>query len=171
MRLAPRAFSRDCTEYSDIPLYCEMKVELAFKPMQEFQLSFESGISVSTACEVPNSGSLSHTDCWGKAPLELIVGRWTTSLTESWESALFSTWYGVLGAFFEYLCLNWCSYWLETGVSGNLWCCPKEAKPIVLYDGKWGIALKPMQWSWSSFQVDLGYTELFDIPMVTSVSF
>ena len=57
------------------------------------------------------------------------------------------------------------------GVSGNLWSCPKEAKPIVLYDGEWGIALKPMLGNWSSFEVDLGYTELFDIPAVTSVSF
>ena len=57
------------------------------------------------------------------------------------------------------------------GVSVNLWICPKEAKPIVLYDGEWGIPLKPMNWNLSSFQVDLGYTELFDIPAVTSVSF
>ena len=55
-------------------------------------------------------------------------------------------------------------------VSGNLWSCPKEAKTIVLYDGDWGIALKPKPGDWSSFQVDLGYTELFDIPVVTSVS-
>ena len=48
---------------------------------------------------------------------------------------------------------------------------PKEAKPIVLYDVERGIALKPMQGNWSSFQVDLGYTELFHIPAVTSVSF
>ena len=48
---------------------------------------------------------------------------------------------------------------------------PKEAKPIVLYDGEWDIALKPMMGNWSSFQVDLGYTELFHIPAVTSVSF
>ena len=34
MRLGPRAFSRDCTEYSDILLYCEMKNEPAFKPQQ-----------------------------------------------------------------------------------------------------------------------------------------
>ena len=46
-----------------------------------------------------------------------------------------------------------------------------EAKPIVLYDLEWGIALKPKQADWSSFQVNLGYTELFDIPAVTSVSF
>ena len=57
------------------------------------------------------------------------------------------------------------------GVSGNLWSCPKEVKPLVLYDGEEGIALKPMQGNWSSFQVDLGYTELFHIPAVTSVSF
>ena len=34
MRLGPRAFSRDCTEDSDIPLYSEMKDEPAFKPLQ-----------------------------------------------------------------------------------------------------------------------------------------
>ena len=56
-------------------------------------------------------------------------------------------------------------------MSGNLWSCPKEAKPIVLYDGEWGIALKPMQGIWSSFQVDLAYIELSDITGVTSVSF
>ena len=56
-------------------------------------------------------------------------------------------------------------------MSGNLCSCPEEAKPIVLYDGEWGIALKPMQGNWSSFQVDLGYTEVFDVPVVTSVSF
>ena len=67
--------------------------------------------------------------------------------------------------------LNWCSYGLETVVSGNLWSCAMEAKPIVLYDGEWGIALKPMQGNWSSFQVDLGDTYLFHIPAVISVSF
>ena len=34
MRLGPRAFSRDCTEDSDIPLSGEIKDELAFKPLQ-----------------------------------------------------------------------------------------------------------------------------------------
>ena len=34
MRMGRRAFSWDCTEYSDIPLYCEMKDEPAFKPLQ-----------------------------------------------------------------------------------------------------------------------------------------
>ena len=42
---------------------------------------------------------------------------------------------------------------------------------IVLYDLERGIALKPKQGDWSSFKVDFGYTELFDIPAVTSVSF
>ena len=56
-------------------------------------------------------------------------------------------------------------------VSGNLWNCQKEAKTIVLYDGDWDIALKPVQGNWSSFKVDLGYTELFHIPAVTSVFF
>ena len=34
MRLGPRAFSRDCTEDSNVPLSCEMKEEPAFKPLQ-----------------------------------------------------------------------------------------------------------------------------------------
>ena len=46
-----------------------------------------------------------------------------------------------------------------------------EGKPIVLYDLEWGIALKSKQRNSSSFQVDLGYTELFDIRAMTSVSF
>ena len=129
------------------------------------------GISVSTAREATNSGSLSHTDCWGKAPLEVLVGRWPTSLIESWESALFLRRYGMHGVFLEFLCWNWCSYRLERGVSGNLWSCPKEDKPTVLHDGEWGIALKPMQGNWLSFQVYLGYTELFHISVVTSVTF
>ena len=99
------------------------------------------------------------------------MGWWPKSLIESWESVLFSRRYGVHGAFLEVLCCNWCSYRLETGVSGNLWSCPKEAKPIVLYDGEWDIALRPMQGTWPLFQVDLGYTELFHIPAVRSMSF
>ena len=34
MRLGPRAFTREFMEYSDIPLYCQMKFEPAFKPLQ-----------------------------------------------------------------------------------------------------------------------------------------
>ena len=34
MMLGPRAFSRDCTEDSDIPLTCQMKDKPAFKPLK-----------------------------------------------------------------------------------------------------------------------------------------
>ena len=34
MKLETSAFSRDCTEYTDIPLPCEMKEEPALKPLQ-----------------------------------------------------------------------------------------------------------------------------------------
>ena len=34
MRLGHSAFSWDCSEYSDCPLYCEAKDEPAFKPLQ-----------------------------------------------------------------------------------------------------------------------------------------
>ena len=40
LRLGPRAFSRDCTEDSDIPLSCELKDEPAFKPLQGKQTFF-----------------------------------------------------------------------------------------------------------------------------------
>ena len=56
---------------------------------------------------------------------------------------------------------------VSQGISGVV----QRSKPIILYAGEQGIALKPMQGNWSSFQGDLGYTELFHIPVVTSVSF
>ena len=41
LRRGPRAFSRDCTVDSDIPLYCEMKDEPAFKPLQRNPTFFQ----------------------------------------------------------------------------------------------------------------------------------
>ena len=46
-----------------------------------------------------------------------------------------------------------CSYRLETGVSGNIWSCLKEVKPLVMYDAEWGIALEPLQGNWAFFRV------------------
>ena len=40
-----------------------------------------------------------------------------------------------------------------------------------MYDGKQGIALEKMQGNLVKSQVDLGYTVLFHIPAVISVSF
>ena len=58
-----------------------------------------------------------------------------------------------------------------TGVSGNLCSFLKEVKPLVLYDVEKVIAMEPMKGKWASSQVDLGYTDLFCIPEVTSVFF
>ena len=57
------------------------------------------------------------------------------------------------------------------GVSGKLWSCLKEVKPLVVYDMECGIALEPMQVNRASSRVDLGYKELFCVPGVISVSF
>ena len=57
---------------------------------------------------------------------------------------------------------------LETGVAGNLCSFLKEVKPFVLYDVEHGIAMEPRKGKWASSRVDLGYTELFCIPEVTS---
>ena len=55
------------------------------------------------------------------------------------------------------------------GVSGNLCSFLKEVKPLVLYAVEHGIAMEPMKGKWASTWVDLGYTELFYIPALTSV--
>ena len=56
------------------------------------------------------------------------------------------------------------------GVSGNLWNCLKEVKPLV-YDMECSMAMEPMQGKLASSRVYLGYSELFCIPEVTSVLF
>ena len=48
---------------------------------------------------------------------------------------------------------------------------PKEVKPLVVDDVKRRMAMEPMQGKWASSRVDLGYTELFCVPEVTSVFF
>ena len=47
----------------------------------------------------------------------------------------------------------------------------KEVKPLVMYDVEHGMALEPMHGKQASSPVDLGYTEIFHVPVVTSVSF
>ena len=75
------------------------------------------------------------------------------------------------GAFLEFPCCNWCSYKVKTCVSGKFGSHLKEVKPLVVYDGEQGIVLEPMQGNWAASRVDFGYTEIFHIPVVTSVSF
>ena len=57
------------------------------------------------------------------------------------------------------------------GVSGDLFSCLKEVKPLVVYDVECWMALEPMQGHQASSRVDLGYIKLFRIPAVTSVSY
>ena len=45
----------------------------------------------------------------------------------------------------------------------------KEVKALVLYDVEHGVAMEPLKGKWASSRVDLGYTELFCIPVVTVV--
>ena len=74
---------------------------------------------------------------------------WPTCSIESCGSALFLRRYGVHGAFLEFLCWNWCSYRLESCVSGNLSSCLKEVKPLAVYDGEQGVALEPIHGNWA----------------------
>ena len=56
------------------------------------------------------------------------------------------------------------------GVSGKLWSCLKEVKPLVVYDVECGMAMEPMQGKLASSQVDLGYTGIFCIPEVSIIT-
>ena len=53
---------------------------------------------------------------------------------------------------------------------GTLWSSIKEIKVPFVFDGEHEIALEPMQGNWAASRLDLGYTELFCIAAVTSVS-
>ena len=66
---------------------------------------------------------------------------------------------------------NWCSYRLQMGVSGNLRIVVKYVKRFVVYDLKCEMAMDSMKGKCDSSWVDLGYTNLFGIPEVTSVFF
>ena len=79
--------------------------------------------------------------------------------------------YGVHRTFLKLLYWNWWSSILETVVSGNLSSFLKGVKPLFLYDVDRGMVMEPMQGILASSQFDLGYTELFCVPEVTSVFF
>ena len=100
----------------------------------------------------------------------MLVERWLTSSFEGRESAHISRRYGVPGFFILLLYWNWCSYRLEMGVSGNLWIVVKDVNTLV-YDVEWEMAMDSMKEKCASSRVDLGYTNLFCIPEVTSVFF
>ena len=91
----------------------------------------------------------------------------------SWRQGIIRIprWYGVHGSFLKLLYWNWWSTTLETVVSGNLSSFLKGFKPLVLYDVDRGMVFETMQGKLASTQFDLGYTELFCFPEVTSVFF
>ena len=91
-----------------------------------------------------------------------------TSSFEDRESALISRQYGLPGFFILLLYWNWCSYILEMGVSGNLWIAVKHVKTLVVYDMQWETAMDSMKGKCASSWVDLGYTNQFCVPEVTS---
>ena len=70
-----------------------------------------------------------------------------------------------------FLYRNSCSYRLQMRVSGNLWIVVKDIKPLLVYDVECEMAMDSMNGKRASSWVDLGYTNLFCIPEVTSVFF
>ena len=137
------------------------KTSLNFSHCTDIRSSLSQGHSGSIPLETENTRSLSHTYCWGKTPLEVLVVCWLTFSDKDRESALILRWYGVHGAFHELLYWNSYSYKLETGVSGNLCSFLNAVKPLVLYDVEHGIAMQPKKGKWASSRVDFWYTKLF----------
>ena len=60
---------------------------------------------------------------------------------------------------------------LEKVVSRNLSRFLKGVKPLVLYDEDHGIVMEPIPGKLASSQFDLGHTNVFCVPEVTSVFF
>ena len=61
-------------------------MSLHLRHCRETGLLFSHGISGSIILEAENTASLSHTDFWGKAPLDVLVESWLTSSVEDRES-------------------------------------------------------------------------------------
>ena len=101
----------------------------------------------------------------------MLVERWLTSSFEDRESALISRQYGLPAFFILLPYWNWCSYRLEMGVSGNLWIVVKGVKTLAVYDVEGETAMDSMKGKCASSWVDLGYTNQFCVPEVTSVFF
>ena len=101
----------------------------------------------------------------------MLVERWLTSSVDDRESALISIKYGVPGSFILLPYWSWGSYRFEMGTSGNLWIFIKDVKPLVVYDVECEMAMDSRKGKCASSWVDLGYTNLFCIPEVTSVFF
>ena len=54
------------------------------------------------------------------------------------------------------------------GFSGNFWILVKDVKPLVVCDVECEMAMDSMKGKCASYCVDLGYTNLFCIPEMTS---
>ena len=82
------------------------KTSLNLSHWRDFQPSFESGPLMVHSTWDRKPRSLSHTYCWGKTPLEVLVERWLKSSVKHRESALSLRRYGVHGALLELLYWN-----------------------------------------------------------------
>ena len=125
MRRAPRAFLGSPHRIHTSLHLVWGKMSLHSSHCREIRHSFESGhlgihSTWGSKLRVPFTNLLLREGySWG------FLQSWPTSSIESWESILFSRWYGVHEAFLEFLCWNCCSPRFEIGVSGNLWSCLK----------------------------------------------
>ena len=100
--------------------------------------------------------------------LHAMQGNLASSRGEGKVSWLFSSCGRHLGYILE-LRRGWA---FETRVcSANLWWFLKGVKPLVPYDEDRGMVIEPMLGKLASSQFDLGHSDLFCVPEVTSVFF
>ena len=138
MRRGPRAFFRVSTGASDIPSSCEMKVEPAFNPLQGNLALFPVRAShcplhlrqqTQGPSHIPIAeGSLLLRCLWKVGlPLQSKPGNQLSSLDDMGSMELSSSCCAVIGV----------SLYLRR-VSGYLWTCLSEVKPLFVYDVECG---------------------------------
>ena len=140
----PRAFSRISTGDSDIPSSCEMKEEPAFKPLQGNPTSFQVRASqcpfhlrqqTQGTSHIPVAEGSLLLRCLWKVGINLQSQRINSHLERIWGARSFP----------RVAVLNLVFLRLGTGVSGKLWSCLKEVKPVVVFDGELWMAVEQMQ--------------------------
>ena len=171
MRRGNRFFSRVSTGHSDIPSSCEMKDEPAFKPVQgnpAFFLVRASRYPLHLRQQTQGPSHIPITErrlllrCLWKVglPLQRNPGNQLSSRDSMVCMKLSSSSCAEIGVPIDLRRVS-------QGISGV---AQRKSSHLSCMTGT-GDCCKPLHGNQSSFRVDLGYTELFNNPAVTSVSF
>ena len=152
-------------------LLVRWKMSLYLSHCREIRPSFESvHLGVNSTWGIKHRVPMTYLflregSSWGA------YGKLTYLFSRRQGIILIPRWYGVHGTFLKLIYWNWWSSILEPVVSGKLSSFLKGVKPLDQYDVYLGMVPEPMQGKLASYHFDLGYSELFCVPKMTSVFF